>query len=665
MILRDQYRKAAEDSALEAWREGLRIREKRLPSVWAPTVRRIAAGQSPLSGGNDISYRHDVMPHAVEPMDAVDDPEVNTIVLWMARRMGKTEGICGNVIGRTITDDPGNILDVWPVEDSSHKYSRDVIEPMIGATPELDAVFVERKSRDSGRTIDYKRFIGGSLYIINAGSKSKTRGMAIKVALLHEVDAYPPSSQGEGDPIAKALGRTEGFGDAIKIIESTGVWASDVDPATGKKIYHSNIELWYDRSDQRKWFCPCRSCGARHWLKWEQIRALDRKSGELYYYVCQDCDTDHNDKQWRLMVSRGVWKATAPFVNGIRGYWINGFNSLLPRGKGFRSKLHQFAVEGETALNGKPEEKQVWINEVKTELISASKGEEPPAYQAILDGREDYAVALPGGDEKILVPKAGLVLTSMTDLHPNRLEIEWRAWARNEESWGLGHYVLFGDTSKSEVWEEWTRHLQRKFDHELGGKMGLSLAFIDGGWNTDPIIATLLRMRLNNVPGVTGKVLISKGVPEWQSVIHKGWAGIKDKAKGVHIGTWRAKSLIYERLRWHSAKEKPSEGFIHFGKNYDDEYLRQVVSEKSIIRIDLPKAIGKEVETFKNPENNRNEALDLLVGNLAAFRRKRWDFDLLEKELTKTPDDGKPVEQPKRVAVATVNRGGLGRGWNL
>lgn len=634
----EQFGQSDHADCLEVWRKQISWREKRSPSIWARDVRRIAAGQSPLTHGHDIPYRHEVAPHAVAAMDAVDDPEVNTIVLWWGRRMVKTEGVCGNVIGRTITDSPCNILDAWPVQDSSDRYSRDVIEPMISATPELDALFVEKKSRDSGRTIDYKRFVGGSLYIINAGSKSKMRGMAAEVVLLHEVDAYPPSSQGEGDPIAKALGRSEGFGDAIKIIESTGTFAADLDPVTGKKIYRSNIELWYDRSDQQKWFCPCRSCGARHWLKWEQIRNLEKKSGEVFYYVCQDCDVDHDEAQWRRMVSEGQWQATAPFRDGIRGFWINGFNSLLPKGKGYRSKLHQFGAEGEQALNGKPEEKQVWINEVKTELVSISQGEDPPAVQAILDGREDYAT-----DDKIVIPKGGLVLTCMTDLHPNRLEIEWRAWGRKEESWGLLHFVLFGDTNRVDIWDEWLTHLQKKFDHELGGKAGLNLAFIDGGWNVDPILATLQKTRIHNVPGVSGKILISKGVPEWTSVIFRQWGGIKDKAKGVHIGTWRAKSIIYERLRWHSATEKPTDGFIHFGKNYSDEYIRQVVSEKSQIKI----LKGKEVETFKNPENNRNEALDLLVGNLAAFRRRKWDFDELEKSLTVAPDVGKKTEPEK------------------
>lgn len=652
MSLATELRAQAHEDFYSLW-DAWRAKVKRKPSVWAVEERRVASG-GPLAKDEDIPWFNAVLPHAVEPMDAVDDPEVNIIVLWWGRRLGKTEGVCMNIIGRTVTDAPTNILSMWPVEDSRSRFSRDVVEKTIEATVALRTSFVQQKSRDSGRTIDFKRFHGGSLIINYAGSKSQTKGMAAGVVLAHEVDAYPVSSQGEGDPISKLFGRAEGFEDAIKVIESTGTFASETDPLTGKKIYNSNIELWYDRSDQRKWFCPCRVCGRQHWLKWEQIRKITKKSGDCFFYLCEDCDAEHGDRQWRRMVSSGTWMPTASFVDGIRGYWINGFNSLLPPGKGFQSKLHQFKSEGDRALSGRPTEKQIWINEVQTELITLSEDAiEPPAFQSILDGREDYSV----------VPKKALVLTAMTDLHGNRLEVEWRAWAQDEESWGMGHFVLYGDTNREDVWKEWTAHLQMKFPHETGAQMGLSLAFIDGGWNVDPILATLRRLREQHVPGVSGKILISKGVAEWISVIHRRWGTIKDRAKGPHIGTWRAKSVIYERLRWHSAKEKPVAGFIHYNETYKDEYIRQVVSEKSVMQI----IKGKEIETFKNPEKHRNEALDLLVGNYAAFSIRRWDFEGIEKQLIEegkkdSPDKGKPAEV-KRAPVG--NRSGLGRGWSL
>lgn len=644
---------------------GWKLREKRKPSEWAVEERRIAAGQSPLTHGEDIPYRHAVMPWCVEPMDAADDLTVNTIVLWMARRSGKTEGVCGNIIGRTVTDDPGNIISMWPVEDSSDRFSRDVIEPMIEATSALTRVFVERRSRDTGRTIEYKRFHGGSIYIINAGSKSKTRGMAAKIVMAHEVDAYPVSSQGEGDPIAKLFGRTEGF-EAIKIVESTGTFTAEIDE-TGKKIYRSNIEKWYDSSDQRKWFCPCRKCGVGQWLKFEQIKAVAKKSGTLHFYLCESCDSDHDEKQWRRMVDGGQWLPTAPF-NGVRGYWINGANSLFPKGKGYKTKLHQLFSENESAMAAPSEVKKVWVNEMRAELWNPdSEKIPPPAYQPILDGREDYAT-----HEKVVLPARALVLTSMTDLHADRLEVEWRAWARDEESWGCGHYVLFGDTNRTEIWDEWTQHLRKTFPHESGANLKLHMATIDGGWRVDPVLATLQRLQRVHVPGVSGKIRISKGAPQWQSVVHNKWGTVKGNAKGIIIGTWCAKSLIYERLRWHSGKEKSLPGFIHFGKCYSDEFIRQVVSEFSVWKI----VNGKNVETFKNPDGNRNEALDLLVGNLAAYRRNKdmggWDWDTIERQLAEeahaSKNEGaapKPVAPVTSAVVVGGGFGGSGGGWRV
>lgn len=640
----------------ELWSEW-KIRERRKPSVWAVEERRIAAGQSPLTHGEDISYEHSVMPHCVEPMDCADDSTVNVIVLWFHRRGGKTEGVCGNIIGRTVTDSPGNVISMWPVEDSADRFSRDVIEPMIEATPALARVFVERKSRDTGRTVKYKRFHGGSLYINYAGGKSQTRGMAAVVAIAHEVDAYPASSQGEGDPISKLFGRTDGF-EATKIIESTGTFTAETNEK-GEKVYRSNIEMWYDRSDQRKWFCPCRKCGVMQWLKFEQIKAIAKKSGDVFFYLCESCEAEHDETQWRRMVASGKWKPTAPF-SGVAGFWINGVNSLFPKAKGYVSRLEQFAKENAAAMSAQPEVKKVWVNEVRSELWNPDDEKTPPpAYQPILDNREDYATI-----ERTVLPMRALVLHAATDVHGDRLEIEWRAFARNEESWGAGHFVLFGDTNRTEIWDEWTKHLQRSFPHESGASLKLSLALVDGGWRVDPILATLRRLALVNVPGVSGKVRVSKGAPQWQSVIHNKWGTVKGNSKGIIIGTWCAKSMIYERLKWHSAIEKPSAGFIHFGKSYTDEFIRQMVSESPVFKI----INGKNVETFKNPEGNRNEAIDLLVMNLAAFRRQKdfggWDFDTIEAQLAEEGAVARGVKkaEPVKEVAASVFSGG---GWRL
>lgn len=632
---------------------------RRKPSEWATQVRRIASGTATITS-HEIAYDHALMPHLVEIMDAEDNPKIRTIVMWGPKRGGKTNGVCMNSIGRTVTDDPKNIYSVHPIDDDVQRFSEGDLEPTIQAC--LEDYFVDKKSRDSGRTIFFKKYKGGWIRIVNSGSLTKFRGTNVGRLYLHELDALDETA------IEMAQGRTTGIPDAKIYKESTGTIASEFSP-DGKEIYHSHIKKALDEGSQKKWFCACRSCGYLQLIEYEQIKYPPGKMA-LAKYHCRACDHAHAPREFRKMVASGQWFSTAgltaaqvkdirknaryarAYDESVDSYWWNGFISLLPAHSAYQSKLHEFVAEGEAAKRS-PIALKVWTQEVKAELWKESHGKvEPPPFQPILDGREDYAT-----DALVIVPARGVVITAMTDLHGNRLEVEWRAWARNEESWGLGHFVLHGDTNRTEVWQEWTTHLQRKWQHESGAAIGLNMAFVDGGWRADPISATLRRLQEVNVPGVSGKIRASKGVAEWQDVIHKRWATISNKLKGIHIGTWRAKSLIYERLGWHSAEVKPSDGFIHFGKSYSEEFIRQVVSEKSEFRI----VKGVNVEIFKNPEGNRNEALDLIVGNLAAFRYNKWDFETLEREIARlaavAKGDVKP--EPVKKKAMMVSLGGM------
>jgi phage terminase large subunit GpA-like protein len=629
---------------------------KRLPSVWAVEERFLAEGQSPLSTGHAIRYRHDIMPHAVEPMDAADDPEINIIVLWFGRRMAKTEGVCGNIVGRTVTDDPGNIYAMGPTDDSVYQFSRDMIEPMIESTPALQKVFVEKKSRDSGRTVDYKRFAGGSLYIVNAGSPSKMRGMAAKVVLIREVDAFPASTKNEGDPVEKALGRAEGFGDAIKVLESTGTLAPTFD-ADGVKKYNSRIHQWYERGDQRKWFCPCRVCGRLQWLKFEQIKTLTRKR-ETEFYLCEKCDADHNEAQWRRMVLSAKWFPTAGLSEidlsdiantfkkaraanpAVRSYWINGFNSLLPKGKGYRTKLTQF-VEEAARVASDPEAKRVWINEVDTTLWDpTAEGEKPPEWKPVYDRREDYATPT-----RIIVPAGALVLCVGVDVHKNRLEVNWGAYGRGEEYWGILHNVLMGEVQDEHVWKELDKELQREFQHELGNKIGLSFGLIDAGKWPEWIYYFLRMIRATGSP-VAGRVRACRGASKFpHPLIDSRYTSIAKQLKGHWIGGDEAKDLIYTRLRL-APKEDGSlpTGWRHYPMSYGQVHFEQLMSE----RVTIEYAGGEEIRRYKNEAHARNETLDAEVYQLGAFRLRRWNMDAIEAELTRKeepPPEKKPVRQ--------------------
>jgi phage terminase large subunit GpA-like protein len=665
--LHENFTREIQPSLVGAWQR----RIKRKPSVWAREVRRIAVEQNVNAASEAVAYTHDLMPHCVEIMDAADDSSVHRIVIWAGIRDGKTLSVCCNIIGRTVTDAPRNIYSVHPIDDDVARFSNGDIEPMISAC--LEGYFVEKKSRDSGRTVDFKKFHGGWLRIVNAGSLTKFRGTTVGVMLIHEADAI------DREVIEKAMNRTKGVQDAVIVIESTCT-DSPIVKDDGTIEYRSNIHFHFDQGDQRKWFVRCRSCG--HWqiLRYSHFRWPEGRM-DLVACHCERCDAAHNEAQWRKMVSGGRWFPTAglselqiqdiantyhlvrPRDPACRSYWRSGFNSLLPTAKGYKTKLHEFVAQGEAAKLSR-EALRTWTNEIAAELWNPDEELiEPPQSLPIKNNREDYARIDPQtGEEKIVAPMHALVLTCMTDLHGDRLEVEWRAWGRTEESWGLGHFVLFGNTEKSDVWDEWVTHLQRTFPHASGGELTLQLGLIDGGWRADPIAAVLRRLHQQHVPGVSGKLIVCKGVPQWNAVVFRQWATIKDKLKGIHIGTWGAKSLIYERLRWHSSAERPNAGFIHFGKIYSDEFIEQTTREIPVMK----RVKGKDVEAFENPEKRRNEALDLLVGNLAAFRRRRWDFDAIEAELKRQGEEKRQprIEKPREVSrVSSMMM--AGGGWRL
>lgn len=639
-------RAGAREAFRDAWRENIRARKVRKPSRWATEERVFEVGQSPLSSSRALKFSHAVMPHCVEPMDAADSESANIIALMWGRRMGKTENVCMNVLGRTVTDSQGNAFCMLPVEKSAEKFSRDVLNPTIEITPALRTRFFEAKSRDAGRTKFYLRFAGGSIYVMFPGSDSATRGSAVKVILIGEVDdkAYAPSKEDVGDVVERALGRAEGFADAIKIIESTPTLTSKTDEH-GKIIYRSRIAYWHDRGDQRKWFCPCRRCGQLQWLKFERIK--HPRGMETSEYLCERCDAEHSEAQWREMVRGGKWFPTAGLsivqllsieANAalarakdpiVRSYWINGFNSLLPKGKGFKTKLHQFVAEHARAAE-KRETLQVWTNEVATELWNPDEETEAaPDWKPLLDRREAY-----GTDERVTVPAGGLVLTVGGDVHPDRIEVSWIAWGRREESWLLDHVVIDGDTHKPEVWAKLTRELQREFPHEIGTRIGLSFTLLDASYGAEQVFRYLQKRP------VAGKIRACRGASKYpHPLIDLRYRSLAGNLKGHWIGGDVAKDLIYSRLRLVVREDGslPS-GWIHFPARLGELYFAQLTAEK--VTVD-----GDE-RRYHNEDRARNEALDCYVYGMAAFKRRLWNFEAIEEELRERAVAEKQGEKP-------------------
>jgi hypothetical protein len=67
------------------------------------------------------------------------------------------------------------------------------------------------------------------------------------------------------------------------------------------------------------------------------------------------------------------------------------------------------------------------------------------------------------------------------------------------------------------------------------------------------------------------------------------------------------------------------------------------------------------VRKFLNTAHFKDEGLDLAVGNLAAFRLRQWNFDVLEAAII---ESAKPIDREEREPVTPV-RHNFVNGWKL
>lgn len=609
--------------------------------------RRIGRGASPLSQFADIKYSDNVFPWCQEPTESAVDNEVTHTALMFASALGKTDGIVTNIVGWGMTDRPTNQMSAWPSEQQRDKYSRDVIESgLIESTPCVQSVVVEKKSRDTGRTITYKKFAGGSLNLVAAGSPLAFRGPRIGIAHAAEVDGMGATVGVEGDPVELIFKRCEGFADAIKIVEGTPTLSPRID-RNGKKIYRSRIQYWFERSDQRKWFCPCRQCGHRQVWMWAQIRwpkgHMDK--GMLH---CEKCDAAHDDKQRMQSIRKGKWQATAPFT-GIRGYWLNGINSLLPAEKGFRNKIHQFIEDWNRAATGMDPQfsLRTWKNTFLCEVDDPEgETEPPPEWKSVFLRREDYATE----SRPPILPERCLVLTVGVDVHKNRLEVNWGGHGRNNEFWGIMHNKLPGEVQDGTVWKELERELRRTFPwaRSDGPPVGLSMALVDAGKWPEWIYWFLGHgsakdhRPLDGSP-VRGKVRACRGSNIFPHPhIDQRFSSLAKNLKGHWIGPDEGKDLIYTRLRLQVPEDGTiPDGYRHYPLSYPEQHFEQLTSE----RVSIEYVRGEEVRRYKNEEHARNETLDCENYGEAAFKLLRPNWDAIEEDLRGRLDSQKEEDE--------------------
>lgn len=559
-------------------------------SQWADMYRRLSAESSAEPG----QWNTDRAPYQREIMDALNNPECVELVIMSSAQVGKTELIL-NIIGYYIDYDPAPMLVVQPtLKPMGEDFSKDRLAPMIRDTPTLSKKVRDVKSRTSGNTIFHKTFPGGHITIAGANSPSNLASRPVRIALMDEIDRYPPSAGTEGDPIKLAEKRTTTFWNR-KIIK--------VSTPTTKGA--SNIEDEYLSGSQEEWNVACPCCGKYQPYEWGRIHFSD------VTMECKFCNEHISEVDWKQMP--GKYIAKNPEQRRKRSFHLN---ELASPWKHWNEIIEDFkTAQREVKLNGDINKMKVWINTALGEPWE-NRGAGADS-DTVLGRRERYDADLPDGV---------LLLTAGVDVQDDRFEVEVTGWGHGYESWGIKYEKMYADLEKEESWDALEEYLDREFYFKTGSSLLIACTCIDtGGHFTTQCYNWLKKMEKKNkrIYGIKG--MGGPGIP----LIHKLSTNNQLKVKVFILGVDSGKEILMTRLN--TVDEGP--GYCHFPLNadrgYNETYVKGLTSEQRVVHM----KDGRAVIKWEQKSGTRNEPLDLRNYSTAAAEILRPDWDALEKKV--------------------------------
>jgi phage terminase large subunit GpA-like protein len=511
-------------------------------------------------------------------------------------QVGFTEG-GNNWIGYVIHHAPGPMLAVQPTVELAKRFSRQRIEPLIQESPALRERVRPARSRDAGNTVLSKEFPAGLLVITGGNSAVGLRSMPARYLFLDEVDAYPPSADEEGDPVALAEARTRTFS-----------WRSKVMLGSTPTIHGlSRIEREYEASDQRRFFVPCPHCGNMQWLKFERLQ-WEKGKPETAHYKCTSCEGRIEEHHKTAMLGAGEWRATADSEDPRTiGFHISALYSPV----GWLSWEHIARLCEAAATD---EAKRSFKNSVLGETWVETG--EAPDWQRLYERREPWQIGT--------VPSGGLFLTAGADVQKDRIEVDVWAWGRGLESWLVDHIVIEGGPEQAQTWDDLGALLGRTWLHANGMRLAIAKLAIDTGYEAPAVYAWARRAGHAQVAPIKGVEGFNRAAPVIGPTHVDVTEGGKKLRRGARLWTIAVatfKSETYRFLRLLpltdeeiAARARYPVGYVHLPRGAEAEWVKQLVAEQ-LVTVKTKRGFSR-LEWQKLRE--RNEALDCRVYARAA-----------------------------------------------
>lgn len=543
-------------------------------SAWLDSHRVVGRGYPSAFPG---PWRTDRTPYLREPLDAFDDPAVETLVLLFSSQIGKTEFLLGTML-YAYGADPGPGMYVMPTVKLAEEFSKDRLARALKTCETIRAGVA--KGRVADDAILNKRVNGFALALAGSESPATLASRPARRLWADEIDKYPASTA-EGDPLAQAIQRTASFRRKKICLAST---------PTVKGA--SRIEDWYERSDKRQLWAPCPRCTGRFVVEWSTVR-WDSGDPSTARIECPLCSGRIEDAERSAMFAAAEWRPSAPF-SGIRGYQAWAVVSPWLR-------LSEIVAEWLEAKK-RPETCQTFVN------LKLGRSWDTPSEKvetaSLLMRREHYAAD---------VPKGAVVLTAGIDTQDDRLEALAIGWGTEEEAWIISRETFFGDPQKNEVWCEVDAFLGREWAREAGGSARIQCAFVDAlGHRTNAVYGAVVPRQHRRLYASIGR----DGGADGQLVsTPKVLATSQGSVIRYVVDASQAKGLIYSRLK---IEDRSGAGVIHFSDRLGDAFFSELTAEQLITERNKYGVPSKK--WAMRPGLRRNESLDCFGMALAALR---------------------------------------------
>lgn len=542
------------------------------------------------SGANEYGkYRTSRTPHARSVMLALSDNHpCKRVALMGASQMLKTQ-VGMNWFAASVHQSPANFLWILP-SGKLQKRASTRIAKTIAAVPELKERVAPPRARDSVNTLDTKEYIGGALFIVTAGAAANLSEVPARRVLFDEVDRAEANVNGEGDPVALAEARQTTFQRNRKAYYPCSP------TITGESI----IETLYNAGTRQEALADCVHCGHAQPLAFERLVLTE--DGRDAIYPCIECGAFMRESDKNRMFARGAWSEGVPGDGETVSFNISGM--FLPYGWLPWIALMREYSKAKARLEEGSEE--LMISFYNTRLAKCwERQKEQTKYDELMQRAEAYKLGH--------VPVAGLVLTAAVDTQNDRLEMKVVAWGEGMECWVIDYQIIHGSPSEDETWARADELLKTRYQHASGALMGIGAAFIDsGGAHTQDVYNFAYARKRRGIFAIKGAsrpdrpILCAK-----PSIVDITWRGQTEKrgAQLWFIGTDTAKD--YLASRW---KRPNGWGAVHFSQDLPEDYYKQLTAE---YRTSVYKR-GRKVSVWEKKQADRNEALDLMVYNLAA-----------------------------------------------